>query len=90
MRAEVISIIRDRYSDFGPTLAAEKPAELHGIHLAREILRQWMMVAGLWKDRRARMRRISRGIAASAGLAFPPKSCSGTRPRWSLASVRWR
>ena len=31
LRAEVIGIIRERYSDFGPTLAAEKLAELHGI-----------------------------------------------------------
>ncbi|WP_422277169.1 hypothetical protein [Bradyrhizobium sp.] len=45
--------IRARYPDFGPTLAAEKLAELHDIHLARETVRQWMIMAGLWKDRRA-------------------------------------
>jgi hypothetical protein len=27
-------------------------AELHDIHLARETVRQWMITAGLWKDRR--------------------------------------
>jgi hypothetical protein len=54
--AEVIGIIRVRYSDFGPTLAAEKLAELDEIHLARETVRQWMIAAGLWKDLRARMR----------------------------------
>jgi hypothetical protein len=58
LRAEVIGIIRERYCDFGPTLAAEKLAELHGIHLARETLRQWMMMVGLWKDRRARLRPV--------------------------------
>ncbi len=58
LRAEVIGIVRERYCDFGPTLAAEKLAELHGIHLARETLRQWMMTAGLWKDRRARLRPV--------------------------------
>jgi len=57
LRAEVIGIIRERYSDFGPTLAVAKLAELHGIHLARET-RQWMMMAGLWKDRRARLRPV--------------------------------
>ncbi len=36
LRTEVIGLIRERYSDFGPTLAREKLAELHGIHLARE------------------------------------------------------
>ena len=45
LRAEVIGIIRERYSDFGPTLAVAKLAELHGIHLARETLRQWMIAA---------------------------------------------
>src|SRR5258707_8385623 len=53
LRAAAIGIIRERYSDFGPTLAAEKLAELHGIHLARETVRQWMIAAGVWKDRRA-------------------------------------
>lgn len=58
LRTEAIGIIRERYSDFGPTLAAEKLAELHGIYLGRETLRQWMMVAGLWKDRRARLKPV--------------------------------
>jgi hypothetical protein len=58
LRAEVIDIIRERYCDFGPTLAAEKLTNLHGIHLARETLRQWMIAAGLWKDRRARLRPV--------------------------------
>ena len=58
LRMEVIAIIRERYADFGPTLAGEKLAELHGIHLGRETIRQWMMAAGLWKDRRQRMRPV--------------------------------
>ena len=43
---------------WAPALTAEKLAELHGIHLARETVRQWMITAGLWKDRRARMRPV--------------------------------
>ena len=58
LRMEVIGIIRERYADFGPTLAGEKLAELHGIHLGRETIRQWMIAAGLWKDRRQRMRPV--------------------------------
>jgi len=57
-RTEVLGIVRERYADFGPTLAAEKLAELHGIHLGRETLRQWMIAAGLWKDRRARLKAV--------------------------------
>ena len=30
VRTLALSIVRDRYADFGPTLAAEKLAELHG------------------------------------------------------------
>jgi len=30
VRALALSIVRDRYADFGPTLAAEKLAEHHG------------------------------------------------------------
>jgi hypothetical protein len=30
-----ISIIRDRYADFGPTLACEKLFECHGIRLSK-------------------------------------------------------
>jgi hypothetical protein len=58
LRAAAIGIVRERYSDFGPTLAAEKLAELHGIHLARETVRQWMIAAGLWKDRRTRLKAV--------------------------------
>ena len=58
LRTEVIGLIRERYADFGPTLAAEKLCELHGIYLGRETIRQWMMAAGLWKDRRQRMKPV--------------------------------
>ncbi|MET3109436.1 hypothetical protein AAKU67_003973 [Oxalobacteraceae bacterium GrIS 2.11] len=33
------NIIRDRYVDFGPTLACEKLRECHGITLAKETIR---------------------------------------------------
>src|SRR3982074_1476555 len=56
LRDAAIGIIRERYPDFGPTLAAEKLAELHDIHLARETLRPWMMMAVLWQARRARVK----------------------------------
>jgi Winged helix-turn helix len=58
LRTAVIGLIQERYPDFGPTLATEKLAELHDIHLARETVRQWMIAAGLWKDRRARLKPV--------------------------------
>jgi transposase len=49
-----LSIIRDRYPDFGPTLACEKLSEVHGIYLAKETVRKLMMDAGLWIPRKLR------------------------------------
>ena len=54
LRARVIAIVRERYADFGPTLAREKLYECHGIRLAKETVRQWMYDAGLWVPRAQR------------------------------------
>lgn len=51
----VLALVREHYPDFGPTLAVEKLAERHGLHVGVETLRQWMMADGLWIDRRHRL-----------------------------------
>ena len=43
LRDKALAIIREQYWDFGPTLAAEKLREVHGIALGRETLRLWMI-----------------------------------------------
>lgn len=48
LKLRVLNLIRDHYSDFGPTLAHEKLVELHGIRVAVETIRQWMIADGLW------------------------------------------
>jgi len=53
-----LSIIRDRYSDFGPTLACEKLAKLHDVHLSKETVRSLMVKAGLWIPRKQRAPKI--------------------------------
>jgi hypothetical protein len=55
VRSLAISIVRERYCDFGPSLAAEKLAEHHGCSVSRETLRGWMIGDGLWQDRRHRL-----------------------------------
>ena len=57
-RAQVLSIIRERYWDFGPTLVAEKLGERHGITVGRETVRKWMIADGLWLDRKQRLKRV--------------------------------
>ena len=62
-----LSLVRERYADFGPTLAAEKLAKIHGCMISRETLRGWMIAAGLWIDRRHRLPpRISHAAGAIA------------------------
>lgn len=46
-----LTIIRERYADFGPTLACEKLREFHGIPLAKETVRRLMTEAGFWTPR---------------------------------------
>src|SRR3954465_6667058 len=58
VREAALAVVRERYADFGPTLAAEKLAELHDVRLSRETLRQWMSEAGLWVPRKARRGRV--------------------------------
>ena len=55
VRTLALSLVRDRYPDFGPTLAAEKLARQHGCSISRETLRGWMIADGLWIDRRHRL-----------------------------------
>jgi hypothetical protein len=55
VRTLALSIVRERYADFGPTFAAEKLSEVHGCTVSHETLRGWMIADGLWVDRRHRL-----------------------------------
>jgi transposase len=54
VKTRVLSLVREHYADFGPTLIAEKLAEKHELDLSRETLRLWLMEAGLWQSRKQR------------------------------------
>lgn len=54
-----MALVRERYADFGPTLARGKLIEPHWISVAKETLRQWMAKAGIWVSRRERKNRFS-------------------------------
>ncbi len=51
-KEEVLRLVHEYYADFGPTLAAEKLQERHGVRVSKETLRQWMIEWGLWKSTR--------------------------------------
>lgn len=46
--------LKEKYPDFGPTLAAEKLLEVEGIKLSDETIRQLMIKLGLWKEKKRR------------------------------------
>lgn len=48
------NIIQERYTDFGPTLACEKLAEMHDVHQSKETLRSLMVKADFWIPRKQR------------------------------------
>ena len=58
IREAALDAIRERYRDFGPTLAAEKLAQIHDLRLGRETVRRWMAAAGLWVPRKDRGPRV--------------------------------
>ena len=65
VKAQALRLYAQRYGDFGPTLAAEKLAEHHGLLLSDETLRGWLLAKGVthfqrrkrphraWRERRA-------------------------------------
>ena len=58
LAVRAVAIIKERYADFGPTLACEKLRECHNLKLAKETVRRLMIDAGLWTPRRQRPPKI--------------------------------
>ena len=54
---KVLARIRQRYADFGPTLAAEHLAK-EGLEVSRETVRKWMTQAAFWRPRSQRVKKI--------------------------------
>jgi hypothetical protein len=54
VKQQAVDLLYSRYLDFGPTLAHEKLSEAHQLKLSVETVRRLMMVAGLWKSKRAK------------------------------------
>ena len=53
-----LELVRTLYPDFGPTLAAEKLDELHGIRIDHETLRRALVACGLRKLKRRKRLRV--------------------------------
>jgi transposase len=58
----IMTLVCERYADFGPQLACEYLAKCHEQRISAETLRGWMVQEGLWqaKNRRAKCQHPSR------------------------------
>jgi Helix-turn-helix domain len=54
---KILARVRQRYADFGPTLASEHLAQ-DGLRVSRETLRKWMIKASLWRPRSQRVKAV--------------------------------
>lgn len=59
-RALIVDLVRRRYSDFGPTFAAEKLAELHGLEHHPKTIEAIMLEAGVWEKHHKRKQEAHR------------------------------
>lgn len=67
-KAKILRLYTTRYGDFGPTLAAEKLVERHGLTVHAETLRTWLLAQGVDHfQRRKRPHRAWRARKAHVG-----------------------
>src|SRR5215207_5894826 len=79
LRRRVLRAYRQRYPDFGPTLASEKLAG-EGLPVGAETLRRWLLAAGLWERKRQRDPHRSRR---------PRRSCFGELVQMDASVHDW-
>ncbi len=81
VREKAVKQVKREYGDFGPTLAAEYLAKDHGLQVSKETLRQWLMVAGVWKRKRRRVEEVQVWRARRA--------CRGELVQWDSSEHDW-
>lgn len=58
IKEKAMALVKEKYADYGPTLAAEKLHEKHSLILSKETLRQLMIQEGLWKAKKEKKRKV--------------------------------
>jgi len=69
------------YRGFGPTLASEYLAKKHGIVMGREAVRQVMIGAGLWREKRQKVKPVHVWRAR--------RRCRGEMGQWDTSTHEW-
>ena len=59
-RKQILTLLHEKYYDFGPTFAAEKLRELHHIDRDPKTIRTIMASGGLWKPKQKRRKELHR------------------------------
>lgn len=84
-RERIVSLVREHYADFGPTLARAYLAKRHEIKIGSKILRQLMMAAACGPiETHAALLRLSRANVETAGANWcrsTDRGSGGSRPR---------
>lgn len=80
VKEKVIAVYREKYADFGPTLASEKLCEHEKTEISKETLRQWLIAEGLWE--RARKRRAHRRWRQRKACKGEMVQMDGSRHDW--------
>ena len=81
VQRRAVKLVKTRYGDFGPTLAAEYLKEKHGLRVSKETLRQLLIAEGVW---RARPRRVEEVHGWR-----PRRSCWGELVQWDSSEHDW-
>lgn len=58
LRTRISALLREKYADFGATLAAEKLRELDRIKVSAETVRRLQINLGLWRPKQRRAKRV--------------------------------
>ncbi|SOE06380.1 Transposase [Variovorax sp. YR752] len=82
-----IGLIRERYADFGPTLACEKLAGRHGLTLGVETVRTLVTAAGLWTPRKQRVAKIHQ--PRNMRSLRPSNSAWATKSMLQISFMAW-
>ena len=58
LRGRICALLKEKYADFGATLAAEKLAELDRIEVSAGTVRRLQIELGLWRPKKRRAKRV--------------------------------
>jgi transposase len=58
LKEKAMSLVRKKYTDYGPTLAVEKLQEQYALIISKETLRKLMIQEGLWKPKKKRDNKV--------------------------------